>query len=271
MNKELKLAIETAEEAGAILLQYYGTNLDVSIKDNNTPVSNADIAANNFIIEKLSANFPYPILSEESADNQDRLHSYKIWIVDPLDGTRDFIGKTGEFAIEIALVQTGEPILGVVYAPVTKELFWAEKGRGAYRKTDAGVQTLKVSKIDSFSEARFTIPTLSPEQISAMEDMGAKNRTRVGSIALKMCRIAQGEYEAYFFPTSRTAEWDDCGAGVILTEAGGALSDLFGKPLLYNQPSAKRTRGIVASNGVLHSEILKRVSSITKERYEMLN
>ena len=131
-SNELKIAIEIAKEAGELLLQYYDTELSIETKENNTPVSNADLATNDFILKKLREHFPYSILSEESVDDNNRLGKEFVWLVDPLDGTKDFIEKTGEFTVVIGLVQNNQLIMGVVYRPTTKELYYAQKGKGAF-------------------------------------------------------------------------------------------------------------------------------------------
>jgi 3'(2'), 5'-bisphosphate nucleotidase len=266
-SEELKIAIETAREAGQILLQYYDTDLTVETKENNTPVSNADYAADNFIVKNLKTHFSYPILSEESVDDEERLRAEKVWIVDPLDGTKDFIAKTGEFTVCIALVENNQPILGVVYRPTTRELFYAQKGSGSFRELDGNAERLSASACDLISDAKFIVSKLNDKHAAFMDRIGAKNRVRVGSAALKVCKVAQGEYDAYFILNPKLSEWDDCAAGLILTEAGGEVSDVFGNPLPYNQKNVSRVKGILASNKNLYKELLKRIAPVAKEEY----
>lgn len=258
-SDELKIAIEIVKEAGAILLQYYDKELIVSLKDNNTPVSDADIAADDLIIKRLKENFTYPILSEESVDDKNRLGKEFVWIVDPLDGTKDFIQKTGEFTVVIGLVQNDQPIMGVVYRPTTKELYYAEKNKGAFIEVDGNEKRIVVSKSESISSARFTVSKSDFSNSDFMDKIGATNRTRVGSAALKICKVAQGEYDAFFVLKSKMSEWDDCAPGIILSEAGGILSNVFGGLLLYNQENVLRTKGTMANNGILHKELIKKI------------
>ncbi len=267
---ELQIAIDTARKAGSILLQHYGTELDIKTKENNTPVSNADHAANDFIIKNLTAHFPYPILSEESVDDKKRLHMEKVWVVDPLDGTKDFIEKTGEFTVAIGLVENNQPILGVVYRPTTQELFYAKKEGGSFREVEGKPQKLSVTTTGSVSDAKFVISKLDSKHTGYMDRIGAVNRMRVGSAAYKICKVAQGEYDAYFVIKSRMSEWDDCAAGLILAEAGGVLSDIFGNSLLYNQDNTSRTRGTIASNKNLYTNLLQKIDPIAKEEYSSL-
>lgn len=258
-SDELKLAIAIAKEAGAILLQYYDKELTVSLKDNNTPVSDADIAANDLIIKRLKEHFPYPILSEESADDKARLGQKLVWIVDPLDGTKDFIAKNGEFTVAIGLVQNNQPIMGVVYRPTTKESYYAAQGQGAYIEVHGIAKRIVVSGTKSIAEAEFVVNKLDAQNSDFMDKIGARHSTRVGSAALIICKVAQGEYDACFKLTPRLSEWDDCAAGIILTEAGGALSDASGNPLLYNQKNVARVKGTVADNGLLHKELIEKI------------
>jgi len=258
-SAELKIAIEIAKEAGAILLQYYGKELVISSKDNNTPVSDADIASNDLIIKRLKENFSYPILSEESADDKSRLGQEFVWIVDPLDGTKNFIEKNGEFTVVIGLVRNNQPIMGVVYRPTTKELYYAEKGQGAFREVNGDEERIGVSKIKSIPEAKFIASKLDSRDSDLMDKIGVINKTKVGSAALKICKVAQGEYDAFFVLKSKTSEWDDCAPGLILVEAGGTLSDVFGEPLSYNQEDVARPKGTVADNGIFHKELIEKI------------
>jgi len=270
-NDELKITIETAKEAGSILLQYYGTELNIETKENDTPVSSADYASNDFIIKNLKNHFPYPILSEESVDNKERLHTEKVWIIDPLDGTKNFIEKTGEFTVAIGLVENNRPTMGVVYRPTTQEMFYSYRGGGAFREIKGEVQRLSVTISDSVPDAKFVTSKLNNKHTAYMDRIGAIKRTRIGSAAYKICKVAEGEYDAYFVIKSRMSEWDDCAAGLILTEAGGLLSDIFGNPLLYNQENISRTKGILASNKNLHKNLLGRIAPIAKEEYLTTN
>lgn len=266
-NKELETAIWIAKAAGSILLQHYNTELNISVKDNNTFITNADNAANDFIIKELHENFPYPILSEESVDDRKRLGAEKVWVVDPLDGTNDFINKTGEFTVAIGLLQNNQPVIGVVYRPTTQELFYAQKGEGAFMDMEGHTKRLAVSQSNSVSEARFASSYTDEKYSNFMKRIGAENLVRVGSAALKICKIAQGEYDAFFVIKSRMSEWDDCAPGLILTEAGGTLSDIFGNPLLYNQKNISRNRGTLASNKNIYKELLQKISPIAREEY----
>jgi 3'(2'), 5'-bisphosphate nucleotidase len=258
-SNELKIAIEIAKEAGAILLQYYDKELVISSKDDDTPVSDADIASNNLIIKRLKEHFLYPILSEESVDDKNRLGQEFVWIVDPLDGTKNFIEKNGEFTVVIGLVRNNQPIMGVVYRPTTKELYYAEKGKGAFREVNGDAKRIRVSGTKSIPEAKFAVSKFNYQDSDFMDKIGVINRTEVGSAALKICKVAQGEYDAFFVLKSRTSEWDDCAPGLILAEAGGTLSNVFGDSLLYNQENVSRPKGTVANNGIFHKELIKKI------------
>lgn len=266
-SDELKIAVEIAKEAGDVLLQYYNKELVVSSKENNTPVTDADIAVDHLIIKRLKENFSYSILTEESADDKNRLVSEFVWIVDPLDGTKDFIDKNGEFTVAIGLVRNSEVILGVVYRPTTKELYFAEKGKGAYKEVNGEEKRIMVSGVKSISEAKFLVSKSDARNYDFMDKIGAINRTRVGSSALRICKVAEGEYDGYFVLRSRVFEWDDCAPKIILTEAGGILTNVFGDSLLYNQEDVSRIKGIMANNGLLHKELIEKIQPFAKDEY----
>jgi len=263
-SKELETAISAAKQAGAVLLDYYNKNYSVFDKENNTPVTDADFASEKIICNILSKKFDYPILSEESVDDKKRLNSEFVWIVDPLDGTKDFIKKTSEFTIAIALAQNGVSVIGAVYRPLTSELYFAEKDKGAYlQKGNDSPEKLHVSNKIELIQSSFIMSEPKQLNIEAMDSLGIKNRTRVGSLVLKGCLIAQGKFDALFSFSFNTSEWDTCAFDVILREAGGIISDAFGDPIIYNKKEVGTKRCIVISNGLLHQEIIKKLSPFT--------
>jgi len=154
-----------------------------------------------------------------------------------------------------------------VYKPTTKELYYAQKGGGAFMEINGGEKRITVSETKSIIEAKFVVSRMSQEHSEYMQQMGIINTTTVGSAALKICKVAQGEYDAYFVLKSKMSEWDDCAAGIILSEAGGTLSDVFGYPMAYNQENVLRTKGTVATNKNLHKELLKKIYPIAMKKY----
>jgi len=142
---EVRLAIQAALEAGKTVMNVYNQEFSSTLKNDNEPLTEADVKSNQ-IIQKIISDSGYPILSEESVDDKKRLDSKKIWIIDPLDGTTDFVNRTGEFTIMIALVENNKPILGIIYWPTEEKLFLAQKGQGAFQQNQ-GSWTNKIRKM----------------------------------------------------------------------------------------------------------------------------
>lgn len=230
--------IALAREAAAGILRVYEGEFDVQRKDDDSPLTAADLAAHRCIVEGLERLSPdIPVLSEESAQDVPALLRRqwpRMWLVDPLDGTREFVKRNGEFTVNIALIDEGEPVLGVVQAPVTGALWHGQRGRGAFRREgdrDVPVRTrtpatapLRVAASRSHRDARTE---------AVLARMGEVEAIGVGS-SLKFCRLAEGTMDVYprFGPTS---EWDTAAGQCVLEAAGGAVLDPRGRPLRYNQ------------------------------------
>lgn len=238
--------IDIAKKAGALVLSFYNQNdLDLSIENPESPITCADRASHDFIKKSLLNYYPnIPLLSEEEKDNhgfEDRAHWEYFFMVDPLDGTKEFINKNDEFAINIALIYRDMPILGIIYAPALDLLYYAEKGHGAYKLQDEKVISLKSSK-----EVKQPIRVLHSrshhckETQSFIDDL--KNKANdvvlvpVGS-SLKFCWIAEGRGDVYprFGPTM---EWDTAAGDILVREAGKHIQTISSKDrLLYNKKS----------------------------------
>lgn len=253
LNLALDVAKKAAVEAGQIIMSFYKTAYEVDMKSNDTPVTQADLEANRLIVDSLKSVFPeMAYLSEELSDDLARLDMDYCWIIDPLDGTKEFIKANDEFAVNIALAYRGEIVLGVVYAPVFDELYYGLKGGGAFleypisqrelpkairvsdRKT--GLKVLKSRSHDNLDYVK---------RIEAHEALIAKIR-RVGS-SYKGCLIASGRYDVYYsFGT--TSVWDIAPLEVIVTEAGGYFAQGDYTPFDYNQPHTNNPKGFVILN-----------------------
>jgi 3'(2'), 5'-bisphosphate nucleotidase len=257
----LEEVIEIIIKAGAETLSLYTQDYEVKYKGPNNPVTQADIESNRLITTGLK-KFNYGILSEETVDDGSRLQKRRAWIVDPLDGTSDFIDKTGDFTIVIGLVEQGRPILGVVYQPVTDTLYYGIKGSGSFSRIgDENPVVLHVSAETNLR--KFTMLSSrfhrSELEISFANNFGIKNFVTRGSL-LKICQIAAGQGELNFNPSSKTWEYDICAADIILTEAGGRLTDMDGRIFTYNKSNPRNERGYVASNGAVHEAIIEHLS-----------
>ncbi len=252
--------IPIARQAGAEILRYYQHDYTIWDKPDHSPVTEADLAANTIILQALSDISPFPILSEETKDDLKRQQSEAIWIVDPLDGTRDFIKKTDEFAVMIGLAVEGQPIVGVVYNPAKEELHYAEKNRGSFfQKGSAPAERLSIDKSRDSAHIRLVLSRshLKPEEVALAKSFQIQTILSCGSTGIKMGRIAQGLYDLYLNTSSGCGEWDTCAPEIILREAGGIVTDMFGNEFLYNQENVKRIHGVIATNGVIHDKIIQ--------------
>ena len=254
---ELDIAIKAAQEASSVILDIYQKDYNTFTKTDDSPVTDADLKSNKKINEILS-DTKHSILSEEDVDDQSRLSKDMIWIVDPLDGTSDFIDKTGEFTVMIALIQNKKPILGVIAWPTEKILFVAQKNCGAFRYSNDKWDKISVTKIENLSECR-TIGSrhhLSDKEKKFIKKLGIKDFTSIGS-SLKVGKISSGEAEAYITTTNKMKEWDTAASYCIITEAGGKMTDMSGNQITYNNKNVYHQNGILVTNGLIHDKIVK--------------
>lgn len=231
-----------AIKAGEAILEIYDASGDIeySKKDDNSPLTKADGAANKVICAGLEAlEVVYPILSEENREipYAERSTFDRFWVVDPLDGTKEFIKRNGEFTVNIALVENGQPILGVVYTPVTEELFYAVKGSGAYRSVKGEEKQIHVnqfSKNDKGLRLVCSRSHLNEETQSFVDNYDSPDLVSKGS-SLKFMILAVGDADIY--PRlAPTMEWDTCAAQIVLEEAGGqVINNETKQPLAYNK------------------------------------
>jgi len=251
MDTLLKDTIEITRAAGAEIMQFYHSSFDVTDKKPDNPVTDADFAADKLLKTRLLERLPEAgWLSEETVDNPRRLGKRLVWVVDPLDGTKEFVMGIPEFSVSVALVQDGQPILGVIHNPPTGELFAVQKGQSltfnglpaaaSQRKQLAG------ARIDaSRSERR-------RGEFAPFEDL--VELTTMGSIAYKLARVAAGFSDATWSRGPKN-EWDICAGVLMINEVNGRCVDLDDQEFSFNQPKTL-VNGIIADNGHLHSEIL---------------
>ena len=230
--------IVLAREAAARILTVYDSDFAVERKGDQSPLTAADMAAHHCIVDGLERLTPdIPVLSEESAEDVPALvrrRWSRLWLVDPLDGTREFVKRNGEFTVNIALIDDGVPILSVVQAPVTGALWHATRGRGAFRR-DGADDMLLATRVPALPPLRVAASRshADPRSTALMERIGHAEPIPLGS-SLKFCRIAEGAMDVYprFGPTS---EWDTAAGQCVLEAAGGIVIDPRGRPLRYNQ------------------------------------
>lgn len=251
INDLLALAIHAARAAGAVAMRAFRTDQRVEYKSVGQPVTAADRDADALIRRiLLDATPDYGWLSEESVDDPARLEKERVWIVDPIDGTASFVAGRPEFAICIGLVENGTPILGVIYNPATDECYHAVRNQGAWHETTrlqvrqpegARIMAASRNEIREGDFLRFADYELLP----------------VGSTAYKMTRVAAGLADA-FVSRGPKGEWDTCAGDLIVTEAGGMVTDLDGQRIHYNRPNPAVNGAIAAANQALHDVLVER-------------
>ncbi|MFB5623394.1 MAG: 3'(2'),5'-bisphosphate nucleotidase CysQ [Nitrosopumilus sp.] len=254
---ELDIAIKAANEAGKAILEIYLGDYETSTKNDDSPITDADLKSNE-VIKKILSQTKYQILSEEDKDDLSRLSKETIWIVDPLDGTSDFIDKTGEFTVMISLIKNKKPILGVIGWPTEKTLFVAQKGSGAFRFSNEEWSKISVTNVSEIPKCR-TVGSrhhLSDKEKEFIEKLGIKDFTSIGS-SLKVGKISSGEAEAYITTTNKMKEWDSAASYCIISEAGGKMTDMSGNDLTYNNKDVHHQNGILVTNGLIHDKIVE--------------
>jgi 3'(2'), 5'-bisphosphate nucleotidase len=263
-DRELSIALELAREAGAAILDLYEGPLDIQQKagaDDREPVTQADKLANEIIVARLRQEFPGDgILAEESIDTSHRLDKSRVWMIDPLDGTTGFIDGNGDFAVQIGLTENGECVLGVVYQPLTGILYRAVRGSGTWiERPDFETVQARVSDHQEISTMRLAASRShrSPRMDKVVQAFGLKEEILRGSVGIKVGLIVEQQCDLYVHLSPRTKQWDTCAPEVILHEAGGCVTDLFGRPLRYNRADVQNRNGVVASNGVSHRRIVE--------------
>ena len=263
-DHELRIALELAREAGAAILDLYEGPLDIEQKasaDDREPVTQADKLANEIIVARLLREFPDDgILAEESIDTSHRLDKSRVWMIDPLDGTTGFIDGNGDFAVQIGLAENGECVLGVVYQPLTGVLYRAVRGGGTWiERPNVEPEQGRVSDHREISTMRLAASRShrSPRMDKVVEAFGLKEEIRRGSVGIKVGLIVEQQSDLYVHLSPRTKQWDTCAPQVILHEAGGRMTDLFGRPLRYNHADVQNRNGVVASNGASHDRIVE--------------
>lgn len=268
LAEELKTAQEVARRAGRLILNYYRTGLPPRFKDDQSPVTRADLEANALITEHLAAAFPNDrLLSEEAEAPAEYTGEARTWCVDPLDGTREFIDGNGEFTVMIGLAVHGEAALGVLYQPTEDLLVWGCNGRAGATRGGATLP-VGVSSVTTLAGARVAVsrrrhPPL-PEAVR--RSLGDPTFVPLGGMGIKVLRVAMGDAELYLSESDLAKEWDTCAPEAVLRAAGGLMTDGFGRPLRYNKTPPGTPWGWVASNGALHQAGLNAVRPSLKAR-----
>ncbi|WP_406732401.1 3'(2'),5'-bisphosphate nucleotidase CysQ [Vibrio scophthalmi] len=242
LSHHLPAVIDIARTAGQLILDIYQTKqYEAYTKSDSTPVTSADLAAHKFIVEKLSELTPdIPVLSEEAADIslEQRSQWNRYWLVDPLDGTQEFIARSGDFATIIALIENNKPIMGVVYGPVSGVTYYAYQGKGAWKIPDMSESVRITTHKHQGPQQPIAIAISRRQDINRITDRMSSawnyDLVPLGSAALKACLVAEGAVDCYL-RLGPTGEWDTAATQCIVEEAGGRILSTLLEPLSYNE------------------------------------
>ena len=242
--------VAAAEAAGRVIQEIRASDFEVESKGDAGPVTLADREADALLKSRLLELARVGWLSEETADDSKRLQQQRLWIVDPLDGTKEFVRGLPEYCVAIALVDDGQPVLGVVHNPATGDTFWAERGRGAFRNGEPA----------SVIEGRVLLASRSELKRGEFDPFQADwEVTATGSIQYKLALIGAGE-AAVTFSRGPKHEWDVCAGALIVQEAGGVATHVLGGRLAYNQPFPK-VKGILAGAPGAYARALAQIEA----------
>lgn len=249
-SKELDIALEATRLANKLIMEIYASNdFKTEIKEDDSPVTQADLRANEIICKMLMENFPdYGLLSEELSDNKDRLTKEYVWVVDPIDGTKDFIAKTDEFTINIGLIYNHEVILGVIGVPAKDEIYYAVKDEGSYLLKDGNKTRLYVDDKDNNliqMHSRFHFSKSEEDYFNSHEEI--VELKEAGS-AYKACLVASGKAHVYLKNSKGTKEWDVAPSSIIVKEAGGFFGLPNGELMYFNRENVYNDNGFIILN-----------------------
>lgn len=270
MNKQIsesyKEILNIADQAGLILLKYFKKNLNVEYKkDEFDPVTIADRESDTFIRESIYRLFPKDLILSEENEKIPNSYTKRVWMVDPLNGTKSFVKGSNTFAIVIGLVENGIPTFACVTMPAQNKVFYAEKGKGSFEKIGNEFKQIHTTSINDISKSRLITHEPSGD-IRPIEEKLDKipfvERIEEGSGA-KLCTVARGDAEAHINTNFRAGKWDIAASQLILEEAGGVVTDLDGKAIDYTKEKVNLERSYVASaNKELHGKIIDQLVNL---------
>ncbi len=274
LETELRVAVDLAREAGEAIMKIYHEGFEVEEKFHgdhySEPVTIADTTSSKIIVSGLTKSFPNDaVLSEEEPDDiSNRISKSRVWITDPLDGTRGFIEKAGDFAVQIALTENGVAILGVVFQPLKDILYFAVKGQGAFLIENKGEsEILEVSSLTEFSEMTLAVSRShrSRNMTKLVDHFGFGNEYAHGSVGLKVGFLTRQMADIYIHLSPHTKFWDTAAPQILLEEAGGRLTDIFGEEINYDTEDVWNHNGIFASNGFSHEKSVAHLKPLLSE------
>ncbi|MDQ7006746.1 MAG: 3'(2'),5'-bisphosphate nucleotidase CysQ [Acidobacteriota bacterium] len=266
MKRELEVALEAAMAAGREVSRIYREGFDVRQKGAEGPVTTADLRADEVIRQILGSAFPDDAqLSEERPDDPARMGRSRLWLIDPLDGTHQFVDRIGEFAVMIGLALEGRSVLGVVHLPEEQLTLAALEGAGAFVVEASGHR--RFLELEPWSPAlgapRVTVSRshAGPRTRQVLDRLQPSRVLRSGSVGRKACLVALGRADAYFSLGRRSSHWDACAPEIIVREAGGVFLQADGRPFRYNLADVRNRQGLLAARPGLASTILEAATS----------
>ena len=252
LKKIVEDLIESFLTAGDLSIELRKKGLIKKVKSDNTPVSNGDLEVNNLISKVISKITPeIPIISEESLDNKDKSNLKNFWLIDPIDGTYDYINNLEEFTINAGLIIDNKPVAGLINAPAKERIFYSYGEGNAYELCNGKTLNLGNSIKKNNGPIKFVSYSnkIKPEIQKIYGELGVKENIRMKS-SLKFCVVAKGEYDGYV-AEPRAYEWDIAAGHAILNHAGGKITDFNGDEILYGKPDLKNTSLILKSKTIL--------------------
>jgi len=260
LDREIAEAARIAREAGAILMDVYRTDFDVAYKEDADPVTEADTRANSYIVSELKKAFPADgIVAEETADQGDALKGGRCWYVDPLDGTKEFVARNGEFSVMLGLAIDGVAKAGVVYRPDNDKLYSGSVGGGAYLDERGRRSVLRVSDVANPRELKLVVSRSHRNQAvdAVIGRLGITHEQTSGSVGLKAGLIAERKADLYVHVADKSSAWDACGPDALIKAAGGRFTDLAGNPYHYGGTDMRNRNGILACNSAAYDAVLR--------------
>ncbi len=258
-EREVAEAARIAREAGAILREVYATDFSISYKSKSDPVTEADTRANAFIVGELRKSFPDDgIVAEETPDTSDALRPGRCWYVDPLDGTKEFVSRNGEFSVMLGLAVDGVSTVGAVYQPETDKLYTGVVGDGASLETGGKRSALQVSDVADPRELALVVSRSHRNRAVAevVDKLGIRRENASGSVGLKAGLIAERAADLYIHMSNKSSAWDACGPEAVLKAAGGRFTDLAGNAYHYGGTDVRNRHGILACNAAAYDAVL---------------
>jgi 3'(2'), 5'-bisphosphate nucleotidase len=265
-----EVALAAARAANAIVLGIYGAPFTVQYKGKDDPVTRADHESNALICDRLARAFPgMPIVAEESDPSTYAGFSSAdaVWFVDPVDGTREFVNKNGEFAVMIGLAERGRATVGVITAPAWGRAFVGVVGEGAWEVAADGTRTpIHVSSHDALEQASMVVSrSRTPPQLASLASvLGGRQPAVLGSSGLKAVLVATGDHDVFVQPGRAGMRWDACASDALVRAAGGELTAIDGTPIDYADPDITNRHGLLATNGLLHRRVIDAFAGIAR-------